>query len=103
MKVNDNVKYRGETRPYLKNMNGVIQSGPSENGGYLVKFTSPYTDLSYTEWVGSRALDLVSTSVIADARAKVLDRIRDLEKQISVLRSEVSKLNAANKALKSME
>lgn len=101
--VNDKVKYLGQTRPYLKSFEGVITSGPSASGGFLVEFTRPGSTLTYTEWVGYQALLKVGSDPITEARTKVQERIKELEKKISDLRSEISKLNAANKALKDMQ
>lgn len=100
---NDTVTYTGFNRPYLNGKTGKIVEGPTTSNSYLVEFSSSGSTLTYSEWVGSSALTKDSGTPITEARALVMNKIRDLEKQISKLRSEVSKLNAANKALKDME
>lgn len=102
MKIGDKVTYHGETRPRLKNYEGKITSGPTASGSWLVEFFHENPFLAHSEWVGERALKLVESDAVSDVRAKIMVRIKELEKQISTLRSEVSRLNAANKALKDL-
>lgn len=103
MKIGDKVTYHGATRPWLKNYEGKVTSGPSATGGWLVEFSRGDSFSTYSEWVGEKALKVVESDPVSDVRAKIMARIKELEKQISNLRSEVSKLNAANKALKDMQ
>lgn len=101
-KIGDKVKYNGYSRKYLYGKAGTVKSGPTDSGSWFVEFDVAPGDRQAV-WVGEQALKAVESSVISEARSKVVDRIQELEKEISKLRSEVSKLNAANKALKNME
>lgn len=102
-KIGDKVEYNGLTRNYLYGRIGTLKSGPALDGAWFVEFDGDREDMPRTAWVAGHALKAVESSVISEARSKVVERIQELEKEISKLRSEVSKLNAANKALKNME
>lgn len=90
------VKYNGTNRSELRGQMGTVVS--DSGNSRLVQF-----DNGEKAWVGKNYLIEEPVSVISNARKAVQEKIRKLEKEISSLRSQVSKLNAANKALKDME
>lgn len=95
------VTYNGVNRPYLKGLTGTVQAFDNNGRTAMVNFEGPTRD--YTEWVGVAYLNEKVDTAITTARKQIQEKISGLEKQISDLRSQVSKLNAANKALKDME
>lgn len=104
IKANDKVTYQSTGRPWLRNRTGVVQQVSSTGASALVTFPATGSYNTASEWIGVTSLSKAEvTSNVSTARKAVQDKIRAYEKQISDLRSKISKLNYANKALKDLE
>jgi TolA-binding protein len=101
MEKHDRVTYNSTGRPWLRGRIGRIDQFNFSGTSALVVFEKDNQHAESAEWIGLGALEKV-TSNLSETRQKVQDEITKLEKQISDLRSRVSKLNQANKALKDL-